>query len=158
MVGGYKSHFDAVMCKFPFRERDGSLQIPDGSVGCVDGQTKIMTMFGITLLCKEKLSPSQLMDPTIQDTLASFRAIRCAYTHYDNPAHFFLHSLRHLSLNCHCAASMCIFLSLILCSFDFTKNSGMSLRRSNLRHLSPSSPTSPSPSRFTNGSPVSKFP
>lgn len=88
---GYKPSIGNVECKFPFR--DSTRSISDFSVGVVDGHCKIILMFLITAMATElEFSLEQLKE--ISPVLASFSQIRCSYEHFDNPAHFFLYSLR----------------------------------------------------------------
>lgn len=109
LIGGYKSHFDAVVCKFPFS--DGSRSIPPHTVGIVDGQAKILLMCAIVCFAKEILSPEQILqDETLQATLKSFRSIRCCYIHCESPSHFYLQSLRLL-----CCIKMSLICVILFC-------------------------------------------
>lgn len=45
----------------------------------------------------QELTPEQLDLPGVRSMLDSFAWIRCAYSHFDNPAHHFLHALRPLT-------------------------------------------------------------
>ncbi|CAK9099407.1 Uncharacterized protein SCF082_LOCUS46557 [Durusdinium trenchii] len=87
---GYKSNIGNVECKFPLR--DSSRQIPDFSVGVTDGHCKIVLMMTIVAIVREL--DLNLDDPHLQMVLASFSQIRCSYEHFENPAHFYLYSLK----------------------------------------------------------------
>ena len=92
---GYLLSSESIICKFPYA--DGSRLLADWSVGLVDGFTKVLLMLSIIAFCVElELTEEQLEDPILTKTLASFRFIRCSYTHYENPSHHFLNSLRAL--------------------------------------------------------------
>jgi hypothetical protein len=43
-----------------------------------------------------ELTPTEM--DQIQETLKSFKYVRCTYTHFAHPGHHFLHSLRILGL------------------------------------------------------------
>ena len=93
LKSGYKPAIGNVERKFPLR--DGSRSIPSFSVGRCDGFTKIVLMMGVVGIVKElELSEAELKDSQLQMVLASFAQIRCSYEHFENPALFFLYSLR----------------------------------------------------------------
>lgn len=95
---GYKPHYGALMVKFPDWSRDGSRAIQQGSVGLVDGQTKLLIMLSIVSFVAElELSEADCEHPILKATLASFASIYCSFTHYDHPGHYFLQSLRCLT-------------------------------------------------------------
>ena len=90
---GYRPSMGCIECKFPVR--DSTRAIPVGSVGFVDGQTKVLIMVGIVLICYHlEFGPKELNDPDLAKLLGTFVSIKCSYTHWENPAHHFLHSLR----------------------------------------------------------------
>lgn len=90
---GYKSGIGNIETKFPFR--DGSRSVSDFSVGCTDGQCKIVLMMSIVGIAKElEFTEKEMKDNHLAMVLGSFAQIRCSYEHFDNPAHFFLYSLR----------------------------------------------------------------
>ena len=92
---GYKPELGAIQVKFPWRERDGSRDIGDHTVGIVDGFAKIILMLSIISFCKElELNDTDLQHPTLSSTLQSFSSICCSYSHFDHPGHHYLHSLR----------------------------------------------------------------
>ena len=92
---GYKSSIGNVECKFP--HRSSTREIPPFSVGVTDGHTKIILMMTVVAMVKElEFGAEQLQDKHLAMVLSSFAQIRCSYEHYNNPAHFFLHSLRSL--------------------------------------------------------------
>lgn len=95
---GYKPHYGALMVKFPDWSRDGSRAVQQGSVGLVDGQTKLLIMLSIVSFVAElELSEADCEHPILKATLASFASIYCSFTHYDHPGHYFLQSLRCLT-------------------------------------------------------------
>lgn len=91
---GYRSSIGNVETKFPLK--DPSRKIAPFSVGQTDGQCKICIMYAIVAFTKElQFSDEDLKTPQLSMVLSSFGSIRCSYEHFTNPAHFFLHSLRH---------------------------------------------------------------
>lgn len=88
---GYKPSLGTVLIKFP--GRDGTRSIPSGSVGLVDGFTKVLLMLSIICFLEE-LEASEAALEEMSSTLASFADIRCSYEHHENPSLFFLQSLR----------------------------------------------------------------
>lgn len=95
---GYKSNIGNVETKFPLR--DSTRAIGDYTVGQTDGQCKIIIMYAIVLFVSElQLIDAATADDHLSRVLASFANIRCSYEHFDNPAHFFLFSLRYLLAN-----------------------------------------------------------
>ena len=94
-LAGYNSALESCQCKFP--HRDGSRSIPDMTVGLVDGHCKILIMAAIVCFVYELELDAE--DPKLKALLQSFSAIRCSYTHYENPSHHFLLSLRDLDIN-----------------------------------------------------------
>ena len=55
-------------------------------------------MMAVIAMVKElDFGKDEILDPQLQMVLGSFSRLRCSYQHYENPAHFFLHSLRSLS-------------------------------------------------------------
>lgn len=42
----------------------------------------------------QELTLEQLALPGVKKMLSSFRVVRCAYTHSQNPSHHYLHALR----------------------------------------------------------------
>ena len=93
---GYKSAIGNIECKFPLR--DGTRLVQNFSVGVTDGHTKIIIMMSIVGIARElELSNAELNDPQLSMVLASFGQVRCSYEHFQNPAHFFLYSLRTFS-------------------------------------------------------------
>ena len=94
---GYKSNIGNMEVKFPLR--DSSRQILPFSVGLTDGFCKLILMVSIVAFCKElEFGNEELQDPQLRMVLASFSQIRCSYSHYENPAHFCLHSLSFFSV------------------------------------------------------------
>ena len=94
---GYKSNIGNMEVKFPLR--DSSRQILPFSVGLTDGLCKLILMVSIVAFCKElEFGNEELQDPQLRMVLASFSQIRCSYSHYENPAHFCLHSLSFFSV------------------------------------------------------------
>ena len=95
---GYKSNIGNVETKFPVR--DSTRAIGDFSVGQTDGQCKIIIMCAIVLFVSElQLIDAACADEHLSLVLASFANIRCSYEHFENPAHFFLFSLRYFLAN-----------------------------------------------------------
>lgn len=94
-MAGYRAGSEAIQCKWP--HADGTRNIESFSTGVVDGFTKVLLMLAVVGFCKElQFGPEELADPTLSATLRSFRLVRCAYTHFENPSHYYLHSLRAL--------------------------------------------------------------
>ena len=94
LLRGYKPAMGTIDCKFPFR--DSTRAIKDGSVGIVDGFTKVLIMLAIVgFLVELEVNRDDLNGTRLGESLKSFAAIRCTYQHYDNPSHHFLLSLRH---------------------------------------------------------------
>ena len=93
---GYRSALGSVEVRFP--KRDGSRLIGQQTVGISDGQTKLLIMASIVgmVLEVELEDHEDLKSGQLGKTLASFAAIRCSFTHYDNPRDHFLHSLSSL--------------------------------------------------------------
>ena len=91
LASGYNSALESCQTKFPYR--DGSRCIPDMTVGLVDGHCKILIMAAIVCFIYELELDKE--HPKVKTLLQSFSAIRCAYTHYENPSHHFLLSLRY---------------------------------------------------------------
>lgn len=93
---GYRSALGSVEVRFP--KRDGSRLIGQQTVGISDGQTKVLIMASIVgmVLELELEEHEDLKSGQLGKTLASFAAIRCSFTHYDNPRDHFLHSLSSL--------------------------------------------------------------
>lgn len=90
---GYKTNIGNIECKFPVR--DSSRRIEAFTVGVTDGQLKILMCMAITGMVRElEFGEAELKDPQLSMILASFAQIRCSYEHFENPAHFFLYSLR----------------------------------------------------------------
>ena len=96
VVNGYKPAMGTIDCKFP--QRDGSRELHPGTVGVVDGSTKLLIMVNIPVLLYElEIDPDVAKkDPVLSQTLASLASIRCSYQRFVNPAHHYLHSLRFL--------------------------------------------------------------
>lgn len=93
LQNGYRASAEAVQVKFPYRT--GTREIGDFKVGLVDGFTKTLIMSGVISFIRElDFTKEQLQHRDMQRLLTSFAAIRCSYSHYDNPSHHFLHSLR----------------------------------------------------------------
>ncbi len=91
---GYRSSIGNIETKFPFS--DPTRMIAPFSVGQTDGQCKVCIMYAIVAFTKElQFTEEDLKDPQLSMVLCSFGSIRCSYEHFTNPAHFFLHSLRH---------------------------------------------------------------
>ena len=94
---GYKSSIGNLETKFPVR--DSSREILPFSVGLTDGFCKLILMVSIVAFCKElDFGSEELGDPQLRMVLASFSQIRCSYSHFENPAHFCLHSLSAFSM------------------------------------------------------------
>ena len=97
---GYRSAIGTVEVRFP--KRDATRALHPGTVGISDGQTKILIMASIIafIVELELQDHAELKDPAsiISKTLASFAAVRCSFTDFENPTHHFLHSLRHLPI------------------------------------------------------------
>lgn len=94
---GYKSSIGNMETKFPLR--DSTRQILPFAVGLTDGFCKLILMMSIVGFCKElDFGKEELEDPQLRMVLSSFSQIRCSYAHYENPAHFCLHSLRIFSV------------------------------------------------------------
>eukprot|EP00435_Cladocopium_sp_Y103_P069260 s569_g33.t1 len=90
---GYRVGAEAIETKFA--KGDSTRQILSGSVGISDGFCKVLIMYGICLICHHlELTQEQLELPGVQKVLKSFRLIRCAFTYYENPSHYYLHALR----------------------------------------------------------------
>ena len=68
------------------------------TVGISDGQTKVLIMASIVgmVLELDLEDHEDLKSGQLGKTLGSFAAIRCSYTHYENPRDHFLHSLSFL--------------------------------------------------------------
>ena len=67
-------------------------------------------MMTIVVMVKElDFGRDELSDPQLRMVLGSFSQLRCSYQHYENPAHFFLHSLRSLSIIFQCFYCTLIF-------------------------------------------------
>ena len=94
---GYRSSLGSVEVRFG--QRDGSRELVGHSVGIVDGQCKILIMAAIVSFVHE-LECTEADLNELRPILQSFRAVRCTYTHYENQAHFYLHSLRCLEREC----------------------------------------------------------
>ncbi|CAL1131715.1 unnamed protein product [Cladocopium goreaui] len=93
LLRGYKPAMGTIDCKFPFR--DSTRAIKDGSVGIVDGFTKVLIMLAIVgFLVELEVNRDDLNGTRLGESLKSFAAIRCTYQHYDNPSHHFLLSLK----------------------------------------------------------------
>ena len=90
---GYRSGLGTVEVRFTVR--DGSRVVAPHSVCLVDGQLKVLLMATIVGFVRE-LELSSEEQNMLQHVLRSFRSIRCTYKHFENPAHFHLHSLRGL--------------------------------------------------------------
>ncbi|CAK8998217.1 unnamed protein product [Durusdinium trenchii] len=88
---GYKPHLGAIEVKFPFR--DSTRTIPPHSVGLVDGFAKIVIMLSIVAMVKE-LELEVPRDSPLEATLHSFATVHCSYSHFQQPAHHFLYSLK----------------------------------------------------------------
>jgi len=86
---GYRSALGSVEVRFP--KRDGSRLIGQQTVGISDGQTKVLIMASIVgmVLELELEEHEDLKSGQLGKTLASFAAIRCSFTHYDNPRDHF---------------------------------------------------------------------
>ena len=105
---GYKSSIGNIECKFPLRS--SSREIGDFTVGVTDGFCKIIIMMTIVVMVKElDFGRDELSDPQLRMVLGSFSQLRCSYQHYENPAHFFLHSLRSFSIIFQCFYCTLIF-------------------------------------------------
>lgn len=90
---GYRSGLGTVEVRFT--ARDGSRAVAPHSVCLVDGQLKVLLMATIVGFVRElELSPDEWKP--LEALLRSFRSIRCTYKHFENPAHYHLHSLRDL--------------------------------------------------------------
>ena len=100
---GYRTAIGTVEVRFP--KRDATRALHPGTVGISDGQTKILIMAAIVAFVVELelQDHEELKDATsiISKTLASFAAVRCSFTDFENPTHF-LHSLRYLAISYAC--------------------------------------------------------
>ena len=85
---------EAILTKFPLA--DSTRELKPFTVGLVDGFCKIMIMLGILAAIDElEISEDRLgKDAAMLSTLRSFKYIRCAYHHVENPAEHFLQALR----------------------------------------------------------------
>ena len=101
---GYRTAIGTVEVRFP--KRDATRALHPGTVGISDGQTKILIMAAIVAFVVELelQDHAELKDATsiISKTLASFAAVRCSFTDFENPTHHFLHSLRYLAVSYAC--------------------------------------------------------
>ena len=48
----------------------------------------------VAMVTELEFGAQELKDKQLAMVLASFSQIRCSYEHFENPAHFFLYSLR----------------------------------------------------------------
>ena len=79
-------HFRGSQLKFPCEAHNGK-----------HDQQLCKAMFAIVGFTWElELTPTEM--DQIQETLKSFKYVRCTYTHFAHPGHHFLHSLRILGL------------------------------------------------------------
>ncbi|CAK9042286.1 Uncharacterized protein SCF082_LOCUS24342 [Durusdinium trenchii] len=93
LKNGYKTGAESIECMFP--AGDSTRAIHAGSVGISDGFCKVLIMTGICMICHHlDLLPEELALPGVRKVLSSFRWVRCAYTHFSNPAHHYLNALR----------------------------------------------------------------
>jgi hypothetical protein len=98
-IHGYRCSADSIVTKFPFA--DGSRQLDLFSVGVSDGLTKLLIMFCVVCFLSELEVPLEDIPQEMREVLATFKLVRCTYTHFSNPGMHYLNSLSFLTrFNC----------------------------------------------------------
>ena len=95
LANGYRPALGSINVKF---QHKGDRLIQDFSVGYVDGQCKVLCMIGVVALCHQlEFGEKELSHEQLKMVLSSFTSVQCTFEHYNNPAQYYLQSLRTLS-------------------------------------------------------------